>query len=72
MNPYAGNLPPMPGVFPGYLAPVVRNVGAVRELVLMRWSMPPPPTTGGPLVTNIRNTSCPHWRSRLREEVSGV
>ena len=60
MNRYVGNLPPMLGVFPDYSAPVVRNAGAERELVLMRWGMPPPPRTGGPHVTNIRNvpTSC--------------
>ena len=28
----------------------------------MPWGMPPPPRTGGPPVTNIRNTSSPHWR----------
>ena len=29
----AGNLPPMPGVFPDYMAPVVRNApDGVREL----------------------------------------
>lgn len=37
------NLPPMPGVFPDYPAPVVRNGVDGRELVLMRWGMPPPP-----------------------------
>src|SRR5215207_469679 len=47
MNRYVGNLAPMPGVFPDYPAPVVRNAGAERELVLMRWGMPPPPRTGG-------------------------
>lgn len=36
MNRYVGNLPPMPGVFPDHPAPVVRNAGAERELVLMR------------------------------------
>ncbi len=49
-------------------APVVRNVGADRELTMMRWGMPPPPRTSGPPVTNIRNTSSPHWRSWLRPE----
>jgi hypothetical protein len=44
-------------VFPDYSAPVVRNAGAERELIMMRWGMPPPPRTGGPPVTNIRNTS---------------
>jgi putative SOS response-associated peptidase YedK len=33
INRYVGNLPPMPGVFPG------------RELAMMRWGMPPPPRT---------------------------
>jgi hypothetical protein len=26
MNRYVGNLPPMPGVFPDYPAPVIRNM----------------------------------------------
>jgi hypothetical protein len=29
-NRYVGNLPPMPGVFPDYPAPVVRNAGRAR------------------------------------------
>jgi hypothetical protein len=33
------NVPPMPGVFPDYPAPVVRN--------MMRWGLPPPPKFGG-------------------------
>ena len=40
MNRYVGNLPPMPGVFPDYPAPVVRNAGTEREMVTMRWGMP--------------------------------
>ncbi len=68
MNRYVGNLPPMPGVFPDYPAPVVRNSGDGREMVLMRWGMPPPPKTGGPPVTNIRNASSPHWRGWLKPE----
>jgi hypothetical protein len=39
MNRYVGNLPPMPGVFPDYPAPVVRNAGAERELTMMRWGI---------------------------------
>src|SRR3981081_1846024 len=31
INRYVGNLPPMPGVFPDYPAPVLRNAGAQRE-----------------------------------------
>jgi putative SOS response-associated peptidase YedK len=68
VNRYVGNLAPMPGLFPDYPAPVVRNSGAERELILMRWGMPPPPRTGGPPVTNIRNTSSPHWRGLLKPE----
>ena len=68
LNRYVGNLAPMPGVFPDYSAPVIRNTeeGESRELVMMRWGMPPPPRTGGPPVTNIRNTSSPHWRGWLK------
>jgi hypothetical protein len=48
VNRYVGNLPPMPGVFPDYPAPVVRNAGAERELAMMRWGMPPPPEVWRP------------------------
>ena len=47
INRYVGNLAPMPGVFPDYPAPVVRNAGAERELVMLRWGMPPPPNSAG-------------------------
>lgn len=36
----AGNLPSMPGIFPDYMAPVVRNAEGGRELILARWGMP--------------------------------
>jgi putative SOS response-associated peptidase YedK len=68
LSRYVGNLAPMPGVFPDYLAPVIRNDMGVREMVLMRWGMPPPPRTGGPPVANIRNTLSPHWRGWLTPE----
>jgi hypothetical protein len=45
----------MPGVFPDYPAPVVRNAGAEREMIMMRWGMPPPPRAGGFPVTNNRD-----------------
>jgi putative SOS response-associated peptidase YedK len=35
---------------------------------MMRSGMPPPPRTGGPPVTNTRNTSSPHWRGWLKPE----
>jgi putative SOS response-associated peptidase YedK len=40
INRYVGNLQPMPGVFPDYPAPVVRNAAGERELIMMRWGMP--------------------------------
>jgi putative SOS response-associated peptidase YedK len=60
--------PPMLGVFPDYPAPVVRNAGTERELIMMRWGMPPPPRAGGFPVTNIRNTTSPHWCGWLKPE----
>jgi putative SOS response-associated peptidase YedK len=45
----------MPGVFPDYPAPVVRNTDTGRELGMMRWGMAPPPRTGGPPVTATRH-----------------
>lgn len=36
-----GNLPPLPGIFPDYMAPIVRNgPDGKRELVMARWGMP--------------------------------
>jgi putative SOS response-associated peptidase YedK len=40
INSSVGNLPPMPGVFPDYPAPIVRNGAEGRELVMARWGMP--------------------------------
>ena len=60
-----GNLPPLPGIFPDYPAPVVRSVAGERELTMMRWGMPGPPQFGGAPITNIRNTKSPHWRRWL-------
>ena len=69
MRDSTGNLPPMPGVFPDYLAPVVRNApDGVRELAMLRWGMPGPPQFGGAPVTNIRNAKSPHWRAWLSTE----
>ncbi|MGB9054935.1 MAG: SOS response-associated peptidase family protein [Pseudolabrys sp.] len=68
INRYVGNLAPMPGALPDYPAPVIRNSGGELEMTMMRWGMPPPPRTGGYPVTNIRNTSSPHWRAWLFAE----
>ena len=54
VNRYVGNLPPMTGVFPDYLAPIVRN--ARRRPRVDHDALPPPPKFGGPPVTSIRTT----------------
>ncbi len=68
-----GNLPRLPGVFPDYPAPIVRNGQGGRELVMARWGMPSPAfalrnrrSDSG--VTNIRNTGSAHWRRWLGVE----
>jgi putative SOS response-associated peptidase YedK len=35
-----GNLPALPGIYPDYPAPVVRNSNTNRELAMARWGMP--------------------------------
>jgi hypothetical protein len=65
-----GNLPPLPGIYPDYPAPIVRNSAAGRELAMARWGMPTPPKflegrKSDPGVTNIRNPASPHWRGWL-------
>ncbi len=37
-----GNMPPPPGIFPDYKAPIVRNGADGCELVMARWGMPSP------------------------------
>jgi putative SOS response-associated peptidase YedK len=61
-----GNLPPLPGIFPDYAAPIVRNQPTGRELMMARWGMPSPQfvlkgRNSDPGVTNIRNAASPHW-----------
>ena len=66
MSDRTGNLPPMPGIFPDYPAPIARIApDCVRELAIARWGMPGPPQFGGP-ITNIRSVNSPHWRGWLK------
>jgi putative SOS response-associated peptidase YedK len=64
VNRYVGNLPPMPGVFPDYPAPVIRNTDSGPELTLKRWGMPPPDKPPVPQ-TNIRNAGWRYWQQWL-------
>jgi len=62
----AGNLPPLPAVFPDQMAPIVRiGTNGERELVMALWGMSGPFRYGGHAVTNIRYVSSPHWRGWL-------
>jgi putative SOS response-associated peptidase YedK len=71
MRDLAGNLPILPGIFPDYRAPIVRNApDGVRELAMARWGMPSPifalkGRNSDPGVTNVRNATSPHWRRWL-------
>jgi hypothetical protein len=67
-EPLRRQLAVIPGVFSDYPALVIREADGGLELTMIRWGMPPPPRTGGPPVTNIRNTSSPHWRMWLKRE----
>jgi hypothetical protein len=60
MSDRTGNLPPLPGIFPDYRAPIVRNQPEGRELTMARWGMPSPllalkGRNSDSGVTNIRN-----------------
>jgi putative SOS response-associated peptidase YedK len=73
MNDRTGNMPPLPGIFPDYAAPIVRNQPEGRELIMARWGMPSPVfalkgRNSDPGVTNVRNIASPHWRRWLGVE----
>lgn len=62
----AGNLPPMPAIFPDQMAPViVAGPEGGRELTTMRWGLPGPAQYGGAPITNVRNTASSYWRPWL-------
>ena len=61
-----GNMPPLPGIFPDMMAPVVRTSrDGDRVLEMMRWGFPPPPSAAPQPVTNVRNTASGYWRGWL-------
>jgi putative SOS response-associated peptidase YedK len=69
MRDTLGNLPPLPGIFPDTMAPVVRTaIDGVRELAMLRWGFPPPPSIGPRPVTNVRNVKSSYWRPWLKPE----
>ncbi len=62
----AGNLPPLPGIFPDQTASMVHAADVERVLTMMRWGFPPPPKVGMQPVTNVRNIASPYWRPWLK------
>lgn len=70
MKDRTGNLPLFTGIFPDYLAPVVRNGIEGRELTMARWGLPSPAfalqgKNSDPGITNVRKTDSSHWRRWL-------
>ena len=68
-----GNLQPQAEIYPDYVAPIVRQVGDERGLVMARWGLPSPSFAlqgkkTDPGVTNVRNPASPHWRRWLGPE----
>jgi putative SOS response-associated peptidase YedK len=73
MTDSTGNMPPLPGIYPDYPAPIVRNHADGRELTMARWGMPAPASVlvgkkSDPGVTNVRNVESAHWRRWLGPE----
>jgi putative SOS response-associated peptidase YedK len=71
----AGNMPPLPAIFPNRMAPVVRTASdGIRELLMMRWGFPPSviPTSKprDPYLTNVRKANGRYWRSYLKNLAS--
>ncbi|KPH85972.1 SOS response-associated peptidase [Komagataeibacter intermedius] len=67
LDDLTGNLQPLPEIYPNTMAPIVRNGGNGRELVMARWGLPTPPgyLKGHRVdrgVTNIRNPSSTWWK----------
>jgi putative SOS response-associated peptidase YedK len=53
-----GNMPPLPGIFSDQMAPVVRHGADSRELAMLRWGFPCPPSVpGNRAVTNGRTAT---------------
>ena len=61
-----GNLPPLPGIFPDYAAPIVRNSAEGRALVMARWGMPSPvfALQGKRTDPGVTNMGSPHDLSK--------
>ena len=70
---FAGNMPPLPGIFPDYPAPIVHNSSEGRTLAMARWGLPSPAfalqgRNSDLGITNVRNIKSSHWRRWLGVE----
>jgi putative SOS response-associated peptidase YedK len=62
-------MPPLPGIFPDHVAPVIRNAkDGQRAAIPLRWGFPPPPNLGSRPVTNVRNLNSSYWRGWLKAD----
>jgi putative SOS response-associated peptidase YedK len=65
-----GNFPELPGIYPDYVAPIVRlNPAGEREIVLARWGLPslkdPPTEKPNKGTTNVRHPWFDDWKGYL-------
>lgn len=72
-NDSIGNMPELPGIYPDYLAPIVRlNRDGEREIVLARWGLPSlrdePTEKPNKGTTNIRHPWFADWKGYLGVE----
>ena len=59
----------LPAVYPDTMAPVIAlDHNGARNLTMMCWGFPPPPTAKPRPVTNIRNVKSSYWRNWLKPE----
>jgi putative SOS response-associated peptidase YedK len=72
-NDHIGNLPELPGIYPDYLAPIIRmNAQNEREIVLARWGLPSlkdqPTEKPNRGTTNVRRPWFDDWKGYLGVE----
>jgi putative SOS response-associated peptidase YedK len=64
----AGNVPPLPAIFPDQMAPVVRTVDGERELIQMRWGFPPRRRSAPNRSPTSETWHRPFWRAWLKPQ----
>lgn len=68
-NDLTGNMPPLPGIYPDYFAPIVRGSDAERQLSLARWGLPSLVSPADGKLnrgnTNIRRPWLDDWKGYL-------